>query len=308
MACCCCACLDINQQLLITSVSGEREMENGPGCVWLNPCSSAQVRSALVQTMGEYSVVSNDQDAVKRCVYGPVVEFMEIGETCLHSGKLPSLSPLEYVVVTDTTSGTRMNVVGPTLYRVGPYEEVSEKMAVYNLSKNQYMRIKDQEGKMRVERGEQRIVPLPSEEIVGGVQDAVNIDHHSAVLVRSTDTGSLELCTEHGLFFPSPYQEIVEVQKKIVLEEYHSVVYKDQTGQFHFVHGDSDMRDFFLPPFCELVTQEWSIDLRKEHRNVKKVWKFDRRAEYMNYEFNCRTADNVELVIGTSFFWSIIDV
>ena len=136
----------------------------------------------------------------------------------------------------------------------------------------------------------------------------INIDEHHAVLVRNEDTGSLLLHTEHGLFFPGPYQDIVEVQSKIILEEYQTVVYKDATGKFHYVSGNSEMRNFFLPPFCELIRQSWSTDLRKEHSSCEEIWKFDKRPSYMNYEFNCRTVDNVELIIDVSFFWAIIDV
>merc|ERR1711988_931435 len=40
----------------------------------------------------------------------------------------------------------------------------------------------------------------------------------------------------------------------------------------------------------------------------EEVWRFDMRPKYMNYEFNCRTIDNVELVVDVSFYWQIIDV
>merc|ERR1711881_581782 len=71
------------------------------------------------------------------------------------------------------------------------------------------------------------------------------------------------------------------------------MVYKDETGKFIHVSGDSRMRNFFLPPFCEVVAQEWSTDLKKEHKKFAKVWKFDVRPSYMKYEFNCRTIDDV---------------
>eukprot|EP00755_Sulcionema_specki_P031098 Sspe_Gene.18882::Locus_6825_Transcript_2_2_Confidence_0.600_Length_2428::g.18882::m.18882 len=52
----------------------------------------------------------------------------------------------------------------------------------------------------------------------------------------------------------------------------------------------------------------WSTDLRKEHAECEEVWKFDQRPSYMNYEFECRTLDNVELIVDVTFFWRIIDV
>ena len=304
----CCQSLEINEQLLITDMSGNRSIENGPGFKMVGLCSSAETRHALVLNAGDRAVVMDQTSGKKRAVYGPDVQFMSETETNEGVTRCPELSMKEYVQVRDMSTGMMKTVVGPTLYQTGPYEEVSEKRQVYNLSQNEYLRIKDQEGRLRVERGEQRVVPLPSEEVLGGVQKAANIDEHHAVLVRNTDSGDLKLFTEHGLFFPNPYQQIMSVEEKIILEDYQTVVYKDPTGKFNYVRGDTDMRDFFLEPFCELVTQEWSTDLRKEHGTVEKIWKFDRRPSYMNYEFNCRTIDNVELCVDVSFFWSIIDV
>merc|ERR1712100_967341 len=174
---------------------------------------------------------------------------------------------------------------------------------------NEYVKIKDETGKVRVERGQARIITDPLEEVIGpGVVKGVNIDEHNAVKLRNEDTGTVELITDHGLFIPGPYQVILEVQKKIILEEHERMVYKDETGKFIYVSGDSEMRNFFLPPFCEVVAQEWSTDLKKEHKSFEKVWRFDMRPAYMNYEFNCRTIDNVELIVDVSFYWQIIDV
>eukprot|EP00658_Telonema_sp_P-2_P007427 TRINITY_DN1276_c0_g2_i1.p1 TRINITY_DN1276_c0_g2~~TRINITY_DN1276_c0_g2_i1.p1 ORF type:complete len:437 (-),score=132.21 TRINITY_DN1276_c0_g2_i1:418-1728(-) len=140
------------------------------------------------------------------------------------------------------------------------------------------------------------------------VQQAINIDEHHAVLVRNEDVGTLEQYTDQGLFVPGPYQQILEIQEKIVLQEFERMAYKDETGKLIFISGDSEMRNFFIPPFCEKVTQDWSIDLRKEHAQTRSIWKFDVRPSYMQYEFQCRTVDNVELVVDVSLYWSIIDI
>jgi len=217
-------------------------------------------------------------------------------------------------VVHNTIEGQKRNELGPCLFKPGPFDECSQKKTALNLAKNEYVKIKDEHGKLRVERGEARIVPHPLEEVIdenngyNGVKKAVNIDEHHAVRYRNEDVGTIELRTDHGLFIPGPYQEDITVQKKIILERYERMCYKDQTGQFIYVSGDSDARNFFLPPFCEVVQQEWSTDLKKEHSSFEKVWRFDMRPSYMNYEFNCRTIDNVELVVDVSFYWQIIDV
>merc|ERR1711939_732704 len=312
----CCVTLAENEQALFVSCAGGRSVSDGPGIFCYSCLTSLELkRSATVLQEGQYCIILNDEDASRRAVYGPMVDWLAPREALLPPGVMncPTLTREEYIVVHNTIEGSKRNELGPALFKPGPFDECSQKKTALNLAKNEYVKIKDEHGKLRVERGEARIVPQPLEEVIdghinGGVKKAVNIDEHSAVMYRNEDVGTMELRTEHGLFIPGPYQEILEVQKKIILEKYERMVYKDMTGKFIYVSGDTDNRNFFLPPFCEVVTQEWSTDLKKEHGTWEKVWRFDMRPSYMNYEFNCRTIDNVELVVDVSFYWQIIDV
>merc|ERR1711977_142319 len=312
----CCVTLAENEQALFVSCAGGRSVSDGPGIFCYSCLTSLELkRSATVLQEGQYCVILNDEDASRRAVYGPMVDWLAPREALLPPGVMncPTLTREEYIVVHNTIEGSKRNEMGPALFKPGPFDECSQKKTALNLAKNEYVKIKDEHGKLRVERGEARIVPQPLEEVLdghidGGVKKAVNIDEHSAVMYRNEDVGTMELRTEHGLSIPGPYQEILEVQKKIILEKYERMVYKDMTGKFIYVSGDTDNRNFFLPPFCEVVTQEWSTDLKKEHGTWEKVWRFDMRPSYMNYEFNCRTIDNVELVVDVSFYRQIIDV
>merc|ERR1711988_1035002 len=311
----CCTSLAENQQALFTSCLGERSTSDGPGCALYFCCTEVEKRPATILQQGQYGVILNDEDASRRAIYGPCVEWLGPRDELLAPGvrECPTLTREEYIVVHNTIEGTKVNELGPVLFKPGPFDECSHKKTALNLAKNEYVKIKDEHGKIRTEKGEARIVPLPLEEVIdgqknGGVKKAVNVDEHNGVLIRNEDVGTLELITTHGLFIPGPYQNILQVQKKIILEEYERMAYKDMTGKFIYVSGDSEDRNFFLPPFCEVVTQEWSTDLKKEHTQVERVWRFDMRPSYMNYEFNCRTIDNVELVVDVSFFWQIIDV
>merc|ERR1711998_595851 len=296
--------------------AGTRSTSDGPGFVFYSCCTSLEERrSATVLQKGQYAIVLNDADASRRCAYGPTVDWLGPRERLAPPGvqSCPTLTREEYVVVHNTIEGSKRNELGPALFSPGPFDECSHKKTALNLAKNEYVKIKDEHGKLRVERGEARIVPDPLEEVIdahinGGVKKAINIDEHHAVQFRNEDIGTVELITEHGLFIPGPYQEDVRVQEKIILESYERMVYKDMTGRFIYVSGDSEDRNFFLPPFCEIVQQEWSTDLKKEHDSFDVVWRFDMRPSYMNYEFNCRTIDNVELVVDVSFYWQILDV
>jgi len=132
-----------------------------------------------------------------------------------------------------------------------------------------------------------------------------NIDEEKALLIRNLATGQLSLIIEPQLFIPKPEEQIEKVQDKIRLESYHVAVVKDnQQGSMRFVNGPTT---FFLEPYCELLTQYWSTGLHKDLRNLE-IRLFDTRPHFMWYDFAGRTRDNVELIIGVTFFWGLEDV
>jgi len=274
-------------------------------------------------TREEYIMVT-EQDGLKRIEVGPQLYKPGPYEIIGPERQAIKLTKEQYLVVEDKSTGVKRNEIGPQMFIPGPFDEPGEIQQCYNLAVNEFLRIKDENGVLRIERGERRVIPGPLEEVLEEPvwvcegnrryvqqmkqQIAVNIDEHNAVLVRDTQSGNLRQYCEHGLFLPGPYEQIVEVQQKIVLQEFERMAYKDETGKLVFVSGDSEMRNFFLPPFCEIVSQDWSVDLRKEHTETQQVWRFDVRPSYMQYEFTCRTVDNVELVVDVSFYWAIVDI
>merc|ERR1719181_1417908 len=51
----------------------------------------------------------------------------------------------------------------------------------------------------------------------------------------------------------------------------------------------------------------WSKGRRRESRNLF-IERFDCRPQFMSFEFNCRTSDNVELILEGTFFWEVVDL
>lgn len=300
--------------------TGEMRIEIGPTVPALGPHDAVQggAKKLPLLERGEYCKIHNQTNGSVRVVFGPsVVEDLDAYEEPTSEGvkRCPDLSGEEYLVVRNESVGSLRNVVGPMLFMPGPFDVFQQPKKVINLQKNEYIKTRDSEGNIRIQRGEARVIPDPLD-VVYKKQEAINIDTHNAVLVCNTDIGTLELVTEHGLFFPTALQEIVEEQSKIVLDKYQTVVCKDESGRFYYAKGDTALPesergpgpDFFLPPYHAIVKQSWSTDLRKEHSTSEDVWLFDSRPAYMNYEFECRTLDNVTLIIDVTFFWAIIDV
>merc|ERR1719281_1366038 len=91
------------------------------------------------------------------------------------------------------------------------------------------------------------------------------------------------------------------------------MIIKNAEGHFRYFYGSpgkkggEECRSFFLPPYAEIVKLNWSRGRRREKRDLF-IERFDCRAQYMSFEFNCRTKDNVELVLEGTFFWEVTDL
>lgn len=187
-------------------------------------------------------------------------------------------------------------------------------MTAITLKKGQYVRILNRKtGAVRVEQGEARVILAPNEEVIGrsgnheGIQTAINIDELTAVLIRDLNTGQLALVTAKGLFVPQADQEVVQPRKRIVLEDHQAMVIKNIEGRYSIRLGTDAERSFFLDPYEEIVPAIWSAGLHKDSRSLR-IEALDLRPKFMWYEFEARTQDNVELVLGITFFWQITDV
>merc|ERR1719238_2668611 len=83
-------------------------------------------------------------------------------------------------------------------------------------------------------------------------------------------------------------------------------------GELSFYYGDDAKRGdkpraFFIPPHHSAHTLTWSRGRRREKRDLC-LDRFDCRPQFMSFEFNCRTSDNVELVLEGTFFWQVENV
>ncbi len=229
----------------------------------------------------------------------------------LHSASMRkgiTLGPTDYLRIKNILTGELRNELGPKLYFLQADEEILMRLVAIPLKHNQCMRIVDKKtGVIRVETGESLVYLEPTDEIIDRIQAGINIDEDTAVLLRDTKNGHLELITDHQVFFASPNQEILDVRAKIRLEDHETVVIKDPAGNYVFKKGTDPDRSFFLEPYSELVQFQWSAGINKAQRNLN-ITHFDSRPKFMWYEFDVRTRDNVELTIGITFFWQIDDV
>merc|ERR1712224_871158 len=113
---------------------------------------------------------------------------------------------------------------GEQLVFPGPTEVLEAKQSAFKLQRNEYIKLLDvATGVVRVEIGEQIVFPYPTEDARSAhVQQAVDVNHDTAVLVLSKETGQQRLVTDRGLFFPGAHDEILEVRQLIRVEPHRS--------------------------------------------------------------------------------------
>jgi len=229
-----------------------------------------------------------------------------------------SLKQVEYVRLIDSNSGKIRVEHGEQMVFPGPNEACLDpkgKLTAINLKIFEYVKILDtSKGVLRVERGEKTITLDANEQLLEGVgkKTAIEIDQETAVLIRNKKSGAQELVTAHGLYIPKAEEDIIQVQQMIKLADYECVIIKNKAGVLEFFYGDDKKRGdkpraFFVPPHSEVFELCWSKGRRRDCRNLN-ISKLDCRPQFMNFEFNCRTSDNVELVLEGTFFWQIEDV
>jgi hypothetical protein len=93
------------------------------------------------------------------------------------------------------------------------------------------------------------------------------------------------------------------------LADYECMIIVNERGELNFFYGDDAKRGtkpraFFIPPYHAPYTLTWSRGRRREKRDLR-IERIDCRPQFMSFEFNTRTSDNVELVLEGTFFWQV---
>lgn len=219
------------------------------------------------------------------------------------------LEARDYVYIKNQLTGEIHVERGPLLYFLTANETIIKKLTAIPLKESEYIKVLDNNtGVVRVERGEATVYLEPHEEALSDEpQDGITIDEHHAVMIRNMTTGQRELITTPQVFIPSPTQTIDSIPGRIRLEDHETMIIRDRDGRYIFRSGQDTERSFFLDPYQEAVTLRWSSGIHKDSRSLQ-VTRIDTRPKFMWFEFEVRTQDNVELVIGITFFWQITDV
>lgn len=301
-------------------LSGESFLKKGP-TIWF-PESPHEIASAVSTAIAlqedEYVRLKDEATGQRYVEKGKKLLFLQT-RWRLEGGvrRAWTLKSFEYVRLLNKITGKVTVHRGEKIVFPGPDEEMldTDKMSAIDLKVDEYVKLEDQStGEVRVVPGPAQVFLGPNERTCdGGKKKAVQVDEETAVLVRDTSTGQLRLTTERQLFVPGPHEQIQEVQQLIKLADHEAMIIKDKDGNLHFHYGSPERntqdapRSFFLPPYAEIVKLWWSSGLRRLKRDLC-IERFDCRSQYMWFEFDCRTQDNVELVLECTIFWEVADL
>jgi len=306
--------------VLENALTGEKTIAKGPD-VWFpsNPHESASAKKmAIALQEDEYVRVKDGATGQRMVKRGKDLLFLEPTWQLEGSVKKAwTLKAFEYIRLQDSVTGKITVHRGEKTVFPNPDEDLldRDKLSAIDLKVDEYVKIEDQtSGEVRVVSGVNRVFLGANERIVdGGKQKAVQVDEEHAVLVRDESTGQLRLITERRLFVPGPNEVIEKVQSLIRLADHEAVIVKDKDGGLAVHYGNPEKqtsgkpRAFFLPPYAEIMQLWWSSGLRRQKRDLC-IERFDTRPQYMWFEFDCRTSDNVELVLEVTMFWEATDL
>lgn len=297
--------------------TGERRLVKGP-CNWfpgVNDQPSSK-KDAIALQEDQYIKLKDTAAGRQWIEKGEKLVFLEpTWEAVGGVVKAFTLKAYEYIRLHDSTTGKTTVHRGEQTVFPGPHDELldGKKMLAIDLKVHEFVKILNQATSIiRVVRGPQAVFLMENEKVMGGKEKGVEIDNEHAVLVRDKSTGEQRLVTEKQLFVPAANETIEEVRELIKLADHEAIIVKDGSGNFKYHYGSAGKRGtqpraFFLPPSSEVVALNWSSGQRRDRRDLH-ITKFDTRPQYMWFEFNCRTSDNVELVLEGTFFWEVADL
>jgi regulator of protease activity HflC (stomatin/prohibitin superfamily) len=299
-----------NEYVKITDViTGELKIVSGPTIYTPTPFESVDsVQKKVEISLAQYIICKNGKSGEKRVVEGPCLYVPEEYEEVTHPINKINLSNSQYCHIKDLKTGKISLVEGPSVFALTPFEECSSIYDCISLNFNQFVFINNKiTGVIRIVNGPTKLILTSFEELIKDingieVRKALTVDANTAVHIRDIVSGKEELITDPQIYFPpSPNVQVLGTKKLIKLAPYERMVLMDRDSNLIFRSGE-DSPGFFLPPFCAILNQHWTISGQKQVVEV-----FDTRFHDMDFKFRVRTNDNVEIIMMVNIYWTIIE-
>jgi len=300
--------LNSNYVKVTDILTGKLKVVSGPTIYTPSPFESVgHVLQKIELSSTQYIICTDGKTGHKTVKEGPMLyiptEFEEI------SNKIEKIALRndQYVYIKDLISGKISTVEGPKVFSMTPFEENSQIYDCLTLTFYQYCWIKNIiTGIIRVCKGPAKVILSPIEEYLKeegkATRKALTSDVNNVIHIRDIVSGVESLITESKIYFPeTPNIRILGLRPLIKLAPYERMVIIDRESNLIFRTGENS-QGFFLPPFCQVLSQMWTYGLDDEK---KKVEIFDTRYHDMDFKFSVRTNDNVEIIMKVNIYWTI---
>merc|ERR1719409_1118738 len=335
-------CLGPEDQVLVKTLT-DRHVINGPGVKIVGLGKTGKRRKGELLKPTEYLRIENSLSGDIRIERGPALVFLGAYDNVLAERKAISLKHDEYVRFVDTLTGEIRVERGEKAVYCSPTEKLMDggkKTAVAVDAETAVLVMDTRSGKQhlvtdRTTGDGELFFPTAYDEILS-VRKLVKLAEYETVIVKDrvgqyhfvsgvlpadaveqtgggggkpvgtiVATGDIDADVSGGKYDSGP--SLLGGGRKGSGadddEAFHIDIRKAGAGSNNGSGGVA----FFLPPYCQLVEVNWSTGIHKDKRNMRKTV-FDSRPWFCNYEFVCRTADNVELTLEITFFWSLDNV
>jgi len=314
--------------------SGGMAVRHGPGRLFLGAYEEEQkVEKARTLGRRDYMIVENKRTGQRKVIsgmdgsgnegfqYRPCVSPARVGDApitdniCAQEdlGELQSavvLSKHQFVKVTNKLDGSIKVVRGID----GPEKDGLTYFPCASINKNE------------------EVSTTCAFEDLDDVQDARVVTAESALLVKSTTTGTLRLVDTPGPYFPGAYEEVMREPRHLIrVAQYETVVVEKEDGTYEFHAGSSNSSahsgststsvtkssgtSFFLPPYAKVLSFKWTSGYDVEDQTEKgsaattTITKIDQRMQQLFFEYDdVRTNDNIEFEVEGTIFWQVEDV
>ena len=341
------ACITVHalgpkEQMLIYSPTG-RSVKNGPGIKVVGFGRRGKRRAALQLGPGEYVTVKTETTGELRNIVGPGLFHLGPYDKVTRTLKGITLQREQYVRLIDDVTGRIRVEVGEKCVYMGPTESYLEdgKKTAVSIDEDTAVLVRDMAtGQLQLVTERGLFIPNKDQDIVN-VQKRIKLADYETAIVKDQwgsyhfISGALQgriLASDveiasMGAADGKPEAPLVSTMVEDLGVDFaesktdtgmnkaapSGAVGREQgrgakTLKFDLMrNANGGGASFFLPPFCELVELLWSTGPKKNSRTKKKSI-FDSRPIFTNYEFLCRTSDNVELDVEITFFWSLENV
>jgi len=202
--------LQPDDQVVVETASGEREVVNGPGLKFIDPFQKSEFRKATLLGPLQYALIEAKLSGVPRVEAGP--QLLQLGpyDELVSVSQKFVLKEDEYVRLVDKETGGIHVERGSKNVIPGPTEKSLEGVQkAVSLSRYESVRVVNElSGEMRTEVGEKLVFPGPFEKM-DAKQSGIRLSQNEWIRIRDKATGEVKVERGEKIIFLNSTESVV---------------------------------------------------------------------------------------------------